>query len=205
MAGAARRNSSGVVLRRGERRSRQRNYFWRGESERKLPASFERNWGDSTADANYPGADGKVFYKEGIFLGYRQFDSSAVKSLFPFGFGLSYTTFAYDALHVEHQAANVRVSFSVKNAGARTGAEIAQVYVQEIKPVVPRPLKELKGFARVTLGPGASKVLSVNLDPAAFSYYDVATHAWKVNPGEFRLLVGSSSTDIRLAELITIH
>ena len=93
----------------------------------------------------------------------------------------------------------------MKNAGARTGAEIAQVYVQEIKPVVPRPLKELKGFARVTLGPGASKVLSVNLDPAAFSYYDVATHAWKVNPGEFRLLVGSSSTDIRLAELITIH
>ncbi len=171
----------------------------------KLPASFERHWGDSSADANYPGADGKVSYKEGIFLGYRQFDSSAVKPLFPFGFGLSYTTVAYDALRLDHQGENIRVSFSVKNAGVRSGAEIAQVYVQEIKPEVPRPLKELKGFARVTLGPGASKVLSVDLDRAAFSYYDIATHAWKVNPGEFRVLVGSSSTDIRLAAAITIH
>ncbi|HEV3218297.1 MAG TPA: glycoside hydrolase family 3 C-terminal domain-containing protein [Candidatus Acidoferrales bacterium] len=171
----------------------------------KLPASFERHWGDSSADTNYPGSEGKVFYKEGIFTGYRQFDRSDVKPLFPFGYGLSYTTFAYSGIHTEKQGANVRVYFSIKNTGTRSGAEIAEVYVQEVNPKVPRPLKELKGFARVTLAPGAVKNVHADLDRAAFSYYDVASHGWKVDPGEFRILVGSSSADIRLTAPITIQ
>jgi beta-glucosidase len=171
----------------------------------KLPASFERLWGDSHADANYPGADGKVFYKEGIFVGYRQFDHEGVKPLYPFGYGLSYTTFAYSGIHVEKQSANISVNFSVRNTGARSGAEIAEVYVQEVNPKVERPIKELKGFARVTLSPGAAQIVHVDLDRSTFSYYDVTTHSWKVNPGEFRILVGASSADIRLTAPVTIQ
>ncbi len=171
----------------------------------KLPASFERHWGDSSADANYPGSDGKVFYKEGIFVGYRQFDRSDVKPLFPFGYGLSYTTFGYSGMRVEKQGTNVNVHFSVKNTGARPGTEVAEVYVQEVNPKVARPLKELKGFARVTVPPGMAKDVRVDLDRAAFSYYDVASHSWKVDPGEYRILVGSSSADIRLTTLFRIQ
>jgi beta-glucosidase len=171
----------------------------------KLPASFERHWGDSSADANYPGSDGKVFYKEGIFVGYRQFDRSDVKPLFPFGYGLSYTTFAYDGIRLDQQGTNVRVHFSVKNTGARSGAEVAEVYVQEMTPKVPRPLKELKGFARVNLRPGAAQDVQVDLDRSAFSYYDAVAHAWKVDPGEFRILVGSSAADIHLTASLRIH
>ncbi len=171
----------------------------------KLPASFERQWGDSSADANYPGADGKVLYKEGIFTGYRQFDRPGVKPLFPFGFGLSYTTFAYSGIHAEKLGANVRVNFTIKNTGARSGAEVAEVYVQEVNPKVERPLKELKGFARVSLSPGAVQSVHVDLDRSAFAYYDVTTHSWQVSPGEFRILVGSSSADIRLTAPVTIQ
>jgi len=171
----------------------------------KLPASFERHWGDSSADANYPGSDGKVFYKEGIFVGYRQFDRSDVKPLFPFGYGLSYTTFAYAGMRLDQQGPKVRVHFSVKNTGARSGAEVAEVYVQEVNPNVPRPLKELKGFARVFLPPGETKEVQVELDRSAFSYYDAVTHAWKVDPGEFRILVGSSSADIRLTAALRMQ
>ncbi|HUK30593.1 MAG TPA: glycoside hydrolase family 3 C-terminal domain-containing protein [Candidatus Acidoferrum sp.] len=171
----------------------------------KLPISFERLWGDSHADANYPGADGKVFYKEGIFTGYRQFDRPGVKPLYPFGFGLSYTTFAYSGIHAQKQGANVRVDFTVRNTGARSGAEVAEVYVQEVNPKVERPLKELKGFARVTLSPGAAQLVHVELNRSAFSYFDVTTHSWQVNAGEFRILVGASSADIRLTAPVIIQ
>jgi beta-glucosidase len=171
----------------------------------KLPASFEKHWGDSAADANYPGSDGKVYYKEGIFVGYRGFDRSEVKPLFPFGYGLSYTTFAYDGLRVEKDGANYHVRFSIKNTGTRTGAEIAEVYVQPVNPKVERPVKELKGYARAELSTGAGKNMSVDLDRAAFAYYDVATHAWKVDPGEYKILVGSSSADVRLTGSVKIE
>lgn len=171
----------------------------------KLPASFEKHWGDSGADANYPGSDGKVFYKEGIFVGYRGFDRSEVKPLFPFGYGLSYTTFAYGGLRVEKDGVNFHVRFSVKNAGTRAGAEVAEVYVQPVNPKVERPVKELKGFARTELLTGAGKDLRVDLDRSAFAYYDVTTHAWKVDPGEYKILVGASSTDIRLTGSVKIE
>ncbi len=171
----------------------------------KLPASFERHWGDSAADANYPGSDGKVFYKEGIFVGYRGFDRSDVKPLFPFGYGLSYTAFAYTGLHVDKDGANMHVRFSVKNTGARTGAEVAEIYVQEVNPKVPRPVKELKGYARVNVPVGTMKDVHVDLDRSAFAHYDVETHGWKVDPGDYKILVGTSSADIRLTALVTIQ
>jgi len=171
----------------------------------KLPASFEKHWGDSAAEANYPGSDGKIFYKEGIFIGYRGFDRSDVKPLFPFGYGLSYTTFAYSGLRVEKDGANFRVRFSVKDTGARAGAEIAEVYVQPVNPKVERPVKELKGFARAELSTGTGKDLRVDLDRSAFAYYDVTTHAWKIDPGEYKILVGASSTDIRLTGSVKIE
>jgi beta-glucosidase len=170
-----------------------------------LPASFEKRWGDSAADANYPGSDGKVFYKEGIFVGYRGFDRSDVKPLFPFGYGLSYTTFAYEGLRVNKEDANYHLQFSVKNTGTRTGAEVSEVYVQPVNPKVERPVKELKGFARVNLLMGTGKNVSVDLDRSAFAYYDVTTHAWKVDPGEYKILVGSSSADIRLTAIARIE
>ena len=146
-----------------------------------------------------------MFYKEGIFVGYRGFDRSDVKPLFPFGYGLSYTTFAYDGLRVDKEGANYQVRFSIRNTGARTGADVAEVYVQPVNPKVERPLKELKGFARANLPMGTVKNIRVDLDRSAFAYYDAATHGWKVDPGEYKILVGSSSADIRLTATVKIE
>lgn len=169
----------------------------------KLPASFERRWEDSAAFGNYPGSSGKVIYREGIFVGYRHFDRSEVKPLFPFGHGLTYTRFEYGGLQLEKQGAVVRVRFQVRNTGSREGAEVAQVYVQDVASSLPRPVKELKGFRRVNLKPGEKKEVSFDLDRSAFVFYDPAAKNWKVEPGEFKILVGSSSSDIRLEVSLT--
>jgi beta-glucosidase len=171
----------------------------------KLPATFERQWGDAEADHNYPGEDGKVFYREGIFVGYRYFDHANVKPLFPFGFGLSYTTFAYHGLTVTPDGANERVAFNVKNSGSRAGAEVAEIYVAENHPPLPRPLKELKQFVRVSLQPGQTQRVQLELPRSAFAYYDTATHGWKVDAGQYQILVGASSQDIRLHSTISVH
>jgi beta-glucosidase len=170
----------------------------------KLPVSFERRWEDSAAYGNFTPKPGTkdIEYKEGIFLGYRHFDRSKVKPLFPFGFGLSYTTFTYSNLVITPASGDVSapitVSFDIKNTGSREGAEVAEVYVGEEHPSVPRPLKELKGFAKVNLRPGESKRVSVSLNRRAFSFYDMNKHDWTADPGEFDILVGSSSEKIEL-------
>jgi beta-glucosidase len=171
----------------------------------KLPATFERQWGDAEADRNYRGTDGKAIYREGVFVGYRYFDHAGVKPLFPFGYGLSYTTFAYSRLAVAPDGLNERVAFDVKNTGSRSGAEVAEVYVEEVHPLVPRPVKELKQYARVPLMPGQTQRVAVELDRAAFAYYDVATHNWKVDPGQYEILVGPSSEDIRLRGTVSLR
>jgi beta-glucosidase len=171
----------------------------------KLPATFERHWGDAEADHNYPGEDGKVFYREGIFVGYRYFDRANVKPLFPFGFGLSYTTFAYHGLTVMPDGANERVVFNVKNTGSRAGAEVAEIYVAEDHPPVPRPLKELKQFARISFRPGQTQRVQFELPRSAFARYDTSTHGWKVDAGQYQILVGASSQDIRLHSTISVH
>jgi beta-glucosidase len=168
----------------------------------KLPATFDRRWEENPAhDTYYPkGGDRKVAYTEGVFVGYRGYEKSGVKPLFPFGYGLSYTTFAYKNLAVSPASAsgNVEVHFDVTNTGNRAGAEVAQVYVGDRHSSVPRPVKELKGFAKVSLGAGKTRQVSVSLDRRAFAYYDVKKHDWTVEPGDFEVYVGPSSAQIEL-------
>jgi beta-glucosidase len=170
----------------------------------KLPASFERRWEDNpTFKSYYPQkGDKHVEYTEGVFVGYRHYDRSTVKPLFPFGFGLSYTRFEYSDLKISQEPAGakglVSVSFKIKNAGLREGAEVAELYVGDSHASVPRPAKELKGFAKVSLRPGETKQVTLSLDRRAFSFFDIAKHDWSAEPGDFAILIGSSSADIRL-------
>ncbi len=165
----------------------------------KLPVSFERQWEDNATFASYYPKKGtkQVEYSEGLFLGYRHFDRGGPKPLFPFGYGLSYTTFAYQNLKVSPETGNlnqsVTVSFDLENTGHYASAEVAEVYVRNGHSLAPRPIKELKGFARIELKPGESRQVSVALDRRAFSYYDLRKKDWSADPGSFGILVGSAS------------
>jgi beta-glucosidase len=168
----------------------------------RLPVTFERHQEDNPSFANYyeePGTK-RVLYKEGIFVGYRGYEHNHTKPLFPFGYGLSYTTFKYANLVVSPDSGSAlyTVSFDVTNTGSRAGADVAQVYVAASDPKVPRPPKELKGFARVNLAPGETKHVTVSLDARAFAYYDVSTTSWHADAGAYTILVGRSSEDITL-------
>jgi beta-glucosidase len=170
----------------------------------KLPVTFPKRWEDSPAFGNYPGRNGAVDYAEGIYVGYRYFDSRKIAPQFPFGHGLSYTSFAYSNLAVAPRdasaaAPDVEVSVDVRNTGTRAGAEVAQLYVHDEAPKIERPEAELKGFSRIELAPGETKRVSFRLDREAFAFYDEAVHDWRVAPGRFALRVGASSRDIRLS------
>ena len=174
----------------------------------KLPISIERHWEDNAVhDSYYPKAgEKKVEYSEGVFVGYRHFDKSGIKPLFPFGYGLSYTNFAFKNLTVSPASGDqlVTVAFDVSNTGTRSGAEVAQVYVGDRHAKVPRPVKELKGFTKVELTPGETKHVQVTLDRRAFSYYDVKNHSWTVAPGDFDIYVAHSSAEIELTGKATL-
>jgi beta-glucosidase len=170
----------------------------------KLPVTFERSWEENPAHDNYYPKSGekRIEYKEGVFLGYRYFDKAPVKPQFPFGYGLSYTTFAYKNLSITPASAAgeqvIDVSFEVTNTGHRAGAEVAEVYVGEPNASVPRPVKELKGFIKVQLNAGETQRVSVTLDRRAFAYYNIKNHDWTVDAGDFNVYVGSSSAQIDL-------
>ena len=166
----------------------------------RLPVTFERQWEDNPAhDSYYPSDSTKhVEYKEGVFVGYRGYEHNGTKPLFPFGYGLSYTTFGYRNLSVARAGNNVAVSFDITNTGKREGDEVAQVYVGDKHANVPRPAKELKGFAKIHLRPGETRHVTVKLDRRAFSYYDINLKQWHVDPGEFDILVGQSVEQIKL-------
>jgi beta-glucosidase len=175
----------------------------------RLPVTFERRWEENPAHGSYYPADDsrRVTYKEGVFVGYRGYEKNNTPPLFPFGHGLSYTTFAYGNLSVLRTASrsrppgdeqSVEVSFDVKNTGGREGADVAQVYVGAGPSRTPRPLKELKGFSKVWLRPGESKRVSVTLDRRAFSFYDADAKRWRAELGEYEILVGRSSAQIEL-------
>lgn len=176
----------------------------------KLPASFERQWEDNpTFHSYYPGSgEHRVKYSEGVFLGYRYFDRAQTKPSFSFGYGLSYSTFAYSNISVTPKAGNlsgpVSVSFDVKNRGNRAAAEIAELYVGDSHAPVPRPVKELKGFAKINLQPGETKRVTLTLDRRAFSFYDVNKKDWDTEPGDFSILVGGSSDNIQLRSKYTL-
>ena len=174
----------------------------------KLPISFERRWEDSAVhNTYYPEDSGKkVSYKEGVFVGYRHLDSSGIKPLFPFGYGLSYTSFAYKKLSITPARAAadepVTVSLDVTNTGTRTGSDVVEVYVGELHPKITRPPKELKGFTKLQLSPGETRRVSLVLDHRAFSYFDSDKHAWTTDAGEFNIYVGHSDAQIELTGTI---
>ena len=130
-----------------------------------------------------------------------------MKPLFPFGYGLSYTSFAYKNLTISAPTPDqqVSVAFDITNTGTRAGADVAEVYVGNRHAPVPRPVKELKGFKRVNLNPGETRNVTVTLDRRAFSYYDVKSHAWTVAPGDFDLFVARSAADIELTGKVSLH
>jgi beta-glucosidase len=171
----------------------------------KLPATFPKKLSDSPAHApgNYPGTNGTVSYAEGLLVGYRWYDAKAIEPQFPFGFGLSYTTFKYANLKLVPGAGTneiVTAQFEIENTGQVAGAEVTQLYVHEKNPRLPRPEKELKGFKKVLLKPGEKQTVSIPLSNAAFAYYDDGKNSWVAQPDTFEILIGGSSRDIRLRD-----
>ncbi len=175
----------------------------------KLPVTFPVRLEDSPAyiNASYPGCR-EVIYGEGIFVGYRYYDMKDVTPLFPFGHGLSYTTFAYSGLKVKNNVKpgeKIEVNLKVKNTGDAAGKEVVQLYISDLKSSLPRPPKELKGFAKVALKPGETKTVTFSLDDRALSFYDPTRKAWVAEPGKFQVLVGSSSRDIRVKAKVKLE
>ncbi len=176
----------------------------------RLPVSLPKKFEDSPAAANYPGKDLRVDYAEGIYVGYRYYDTKNVEPQFPFGYGLSYTTFAYSDLKMaglEQTGTSSLWRFSVKvrNTGPRAGAEVVQVYVHDGHSKIDRPAHELKAFQRLELKPGESKTVEFSLDRASFSYWSPEKKDWAVEPGTFEVQVGASSRDIRLKTSVKVE
>ena len=170
----------------------------------KLTITFPKRLSDSPAHVSkrtFPGDD-KVYYDEGIFVGYRHFDARDIAPLFPFGFGLSYTTFSYENLMIDKNKIRsddeIKVSVDVTNSGSVEGKEIVQLYVQDVESSVERPIKELKRFEKVFLHPNETKTVLFELKKEDLSFYNETVNSWIVENGTFKILVGSSSRDIRL-------
>ncbi len=175
----------------------------------KLAETFPLKLSDTPAHINFPGGNGEVTYGEGIFIGYRYYDFKEMDVQFPFGYGLSYTTFEYSNLKVSSKefkdVDGIKVSVDVKNTGKVAGKEIVQVYVHDHKSKLVRPIKELKGFAKVDLQPGETKTVTISLDFRSFAYYHPGHEQWITENGSFDLLIGSSSKDIRLTETVILQ
>jgi beta-glucosidase len=170
----------------------------------RLPTTFPKRLQDTPTFLNYPGEHGEVRYGEGIFVGYRYYDTKDVVPLFPFGHGLSYTTFEYRDPQARHSGENVEVTLTVANVGSRAGHEVVQLYVRDLGASVARPDKELKAFAKIALQPGERQTVRFQLGPRAFAFHDPSRREWVVEPGEFELLLGTSSRDVRAVVPITL-
>jgi len=167
----------------------------------KLPVTLPKRFEDSPAYGHYPGENLHVDYAEGIYVGYRYFDTKNVEPQFPFGFGLSYTTFEYSGLKTWPAKLNGKepvVSLQVKNTGLRDGIEVVQLYVHDGHSKIDRPMRELKGFKRVELKAGETKTVEFWLGHEDLSYWSPEKKAWIADPGTFEIEVGASSRDIRL-------
>ncbi|MCA9899787.1 MAG: glycoside hydrolase family 3 C-terminal domain-containing protein [Anaerolineales bacterium] len=175
--------------------------FGRTNPSGKLAETYPLALDDTPAHINYPGENGVVRYGEGLFIGYRYYDAKNQPSLFPFGHGLSYTTFTYSNARLSattfKDVDGMTASVDVTNVGKVAGKEIVQVYVHDREARLVRPYKELKGFAKVVLQPGETKTVTIPLDFRAFAYYDPAYKQWVTENGEFDILIGASATDIR--------
>jgi beta-glucosidase len=168
----------------------------------RLAESVPAHVGQLPADRNFPGSPRQVEYREGLYVGYRFHDSAGIPARFPFGSGLSYTTFDWSEIAVSGEGTDLMVQVRVTNTGARAGADVVQVYVRDVESSVHRPDKELKGFAKVHLEPGAADTVGIPLDRRSFAVWDVAAHDWLVEAGRFEVVVARSSTDP--VEVVTV-
>ena len=176
-----------------------------GKTSETYPLSYEEN----PTYGNYPAGPVTSEHRESVYIGYRYYDTAKKDVLFPFGYGLSYTSFEYSDIKVSASAIKdtdtLTVSFKVKNTGDMDGAEVAQLYVADKESTIFRPVKELKGFKKVFLAAGEEKEVSIELDKRAFAFYNVAINDWMVETGEFDILVAASSRDIRLSATVTVE
>ncbi|MGD6831256.1 beta-glucosidase [Sutcliffiella halmapala] len=174
----------------------------------KTAETFPKKISDNPSYLNFPGNEKRVEYREGLFIGYRYYDAMEIEPLFPFGFGLSYTSFDYTGISIDKKEMydndSVTVKVKVKNTGTVTGKEIVQLYVRDVESSVIRPYKELKGFDKVELDPGEEKTVEFVLNKRAFAYYNSDIKDWCVKSGEFEILVGKSSKEIVLNEIIYV-
>lgn len=179
----------------------------------KLAETWPVDLAQTALGTTYPDMDNEVLYREGPFVGYRYYDAVDVEPAFPFGHGESYTEFAYEGLGVETREGapaegplEVEISFTLRNIGSRTGAEVAQVYIAPTSGVVPPPcpVQWLAGFAKIELEPGEERRVTLHLDETAFRKWDARLHCWRVYPGEYEVRVASSSRDIRLTASIAV-
>jgi beta-glucosidase len=175
----------------------------------KLAETFPLKLVDTPAHLNFPGENGAVRYGEGLFIGYRYYDAKDMPVQFPFGYGLSYTTFAYKNPKVSAKTFKdvdgLTVSVDVTNTGKTAGKEVVQVYVRDQESGLVRPPKELKAFAKVALQPGETKTVTMSLDFRAFAFYHPAYKQWITEDGAFDILIGSSAADIRCVETVTLQ
>lgn len=174
--------------------------FGEAEPGGRLPDTLPRALEDHASAANYPGKDGRVEYEEGVFIGYRHFDHAGIEPHYPFGYGLSYTTFAigrpeFDPSGILDGGAGV-LAVEVRNTGERAGSEVVQCYAGAVDPMVPRPEKELCGFEKVWLEPGASRTVAIKIRLRDLAYWDVRNRGWRVDAGEYRLYCGRHSRSL---------
>ena len=169
----------------------------------RLPTTFPKRIQDNPAYINFPGENGVVHYGEGIFVGYRYYDKKEIEPLFPFGHGLSYSSFEYANLHLDAEQTNpgeqIHVQVDVTNTGVRSGQEVVQLYVRDVESSLIRPPRELKAFAKIKLDPGETQTVDFSLQENDLAFYDDAQNAWVVEPGEFEVLIGRSAGDIRVS------
>ena len=175
----------------------------------KLPDTLAARREDYPDYGHYPaGANNVESYAEGIYVGYRHFDKAGIKPLFPFGYGLSYTSFKYSGLKLSHAGLSpngiVTARVSITNSGKMAGAEVAELYISDIKPREDRPVRELKGFQRVFLNPGQTKTVTFTLTPQSLSYFNGEKHHWITDPGQYAVEVGASSRDIRQTKTLIL-
>ena len=166
----------------------------------KLAESYPLKYEDVSSAPYFPAKQRTAEYREGLFVGYRYFETANVPVLFPFGYGLSYTTFEYSDLKVSDKEA----TFTIKNTGKMDGAEVAQLYVSKLSSEVFRPAKELKGFQKVFLKAGGSKTVTIPLDDKAFRYFNVKTNQFEVEGGDYQILIGASVADIKLSGSVSV-
>ena len=189
--------------------------FGERSPEGKLPITFGRSWEENPVHDSYypaataPGAMPHVKYSEGVFLGYRYYTLRHKEPLYPFGFGLTYSQFAFSNFTIEvaksGESQDIDVSFDVENTGLREAAEVAELYVGDPSAKIERPVEELKAFEKVRLNPGELKHVNLHLDRRSFAYWDVNSHDWRVDPGQFTIMVGDSSENLPLTGTITLQ